>query len=348
MTKQIQAEILVLFLLFLGSIRYLFVKHTKKDSLAVVPYLGLVVSVFNIFAFGVSIAELVVFALSFLVSVWNFRSLLRLLADVFIDRYEIKLIFVNTLNGILCLAVFCGILYFRPANSSPEKMNVKETVQVYSGNFKDGLCLRTDAFSIPSADIWNFEGGEILPTGRIIVLFVPPKTANVETYRIHLQKLARSGYSVYAGDFFTDDGKWFNRIYDMKFLRKFCFIFTKLRNEDRYKEILASNQNVLVGEFNALLNIAAPKDNEMVFILTEDDVSESMKTMRSRNPGKIKGSFDLTYLDSNTTKGFGPVENTNPAVGFLLGVAPERSGYISSHMATEVVDFISRQIIDYE
>ena len=348
MTKQIQAELLVIFLLFLGSIRYLFVKQTRKDSLSVVPFVGLLISFFNVFAFGVSFVDLVIFILSFWVSVWNFRSLLRLLSDVFIDHYEIKLILINTINAILCLAAFCGVMILRPADSSPAKMKVRENIHVYTGNFRDGIKVRDSDFSIPSANVWNFESDEKFPAGRIIVLFVPPKTADVETYRILLQKLAKSGYSVYAGDFWTDDGDWFNRILDMKFLRKFCFFNTKFKNAEEYGKILSSNQNVLVEEFSALLKIADAKDNDMVFLLTEDDVAESMKTTRSRNPGKIHGSFDLAYLDDNPSKGFGPVENTNPEIGVFLGLSPERSGYISSHMATEVMDFISRQIVDYE
>ena len=63
------------------------------------------------------------------------------------------------------------------------------------------------------------------------------------------------------------------------------------------------------------------------------------------NQGKINGTFDLAFLDDHLAKGFGPVENTDPVLAKFLGLEIDRSGYISSHLAMEVTDFISRQIV---
>ena len=48
MTKQIQAELLVLALVLLGSTRFLFISHTKKDSLSVIPLVGMILSLIHI------------------------------------------------------------------------------------------------------------------------------------------------------------------------------------------------------------------------------------------------------------------------------------------------------------
>lgn len=345
MTNQIQAELLVLGLLFLGSARFLFVSHTRKDSLSVVPLVGLIISIFNMVIFGISTREIVIMVFAFWTTVWNFRSILRLLSDVVVDRYDFNLVIISIIDAIACVFLIFAVFRFMPAYSNAEKMGVKEKVTVCHGDFEKGFAEIKEPFKVTTAKIWNFEGSVSNPMGRTIVVFVPPKTANVEIYRIFLQKLAKNGYSVYAGDFYTADGKWFNRFLDMPFARRFAFLITYLKNEERFKEIYRANKTVLVKEYECLLKEAAPKEGDMVFLLSENDAAEAMKTVWEQNESFIKGTYDLTFIEDNPTKGVGPVENTDPVLAWHYGVDPDRSGYISSHLAMDVTDFISRQII---
>lgn len=345
MTKLIQAEILVVIMAFLGSIRFLFISHTRKDSIAVVPAVAFIFSIFNVFIYGLSIKELIILCFSFWTALWNFRSVLRLVSDVVIDRYEIKLVLINSLNAIIAVLIFAGIIYFRPAQSNPGKMKVKESVVSYSGSFRNGISKIEGPFKKISAKIWNYETEEETKGARIIVLFNPPKTASVEVYDIFLQKLARNGYSVYAGDFFTKDAEYFGPVGDNRFIRRFLMEIKKMREPEEYKSMVESNINVSVQEFYMLYKIAEPKENDLVFLLTEDDVSESLKSAVNMIGNKINGTFDIAYLEDNKTKGFGPVENTDPLLAWCLGQNPDRSGYISSHLANDVTDFISSQIV---
>lgn len=345
MTNQIQAELLVLGLILLGSSRFLFVSHTRKDSMAVVPLVGFIISIFNIVIFGVSIREIIIMQFSLWATIWNFRSMLRLLSDVVVDHYELKLVIISVINVIASVSLIFAVFNFLPASVNASKMGVTEKISVLHGNFKNGFSEIKEPFKVTNAKIWNFESSVSNPSGRTIVVFVPPKTANVEIYRIFLQKLAKNGYSVYAGDFYTSDGKWFNRFLDMPFARRFAFLFTYLRDEERFKEIYRANKTVLVKEYECLLKEAAPKEGEMVFLLSENDAAEAMKTVWEQNETLIKGTYDLTFIDNNPSKGLGPIENTDPVLAWHLGLEKDRSGYISSHLAMDVTDFISRQII---
>ncbi|WP_407399280.1 hypothetical protein [Treponema sp.] len=345
MTKQIQAELLILGLILLGSARFLFVSHTRKDSLSVVPLVGFIFSIFNLFVFGFSSMELIILVFALWATIWNFRSILRLMSDVIVDHYDLRLVIISVINAIACgFLIFC-VFSFMPASSDAAKLEVSETVDVCYGSFEKGFSEVKEPFKMTNAKIWHFEGNNVNPAGRIIVIFVPPKTADVGIYRIFLQKLAKNGYSVYAGDFWTNEGKWFNRIGDMPFMRRFSFVLTRLRDEKKFNAIYMANKNVLVQEYSYLLKLSKPAEQDIVFAVTEDDVAEVLKTVRELNIGTVKGTFDLSYLEDNPTKGFGPVENTDPVLAWHLGVEPDRSGYISSHLAVDVTDFISRQII---
>ena len=81
-----------------------------------------------------------------------------------------------------------------------------------------------------------------------------------------------------------------------------------------------------------------------VFLVTEEDTSGWMKSFAQNNP-RIKGTFDLCFVEDYSTKGFGPVENTDPVIALTLNEKMDRSGYISNHLAIEVEDFISSQFI---
>lgn len=346
MTKQIQAELLILAMVFLGSTRFLFINHTKKDSISVVPLVALIFSVFDIFVFGLSVREVLFLFLALWSTIWNFRSILRLASDVLIDRYDVRFVFISCINTLICIFFFWGMLVYNPANANPKKMGVHEEVEKYYGDLRHGLQERKYPFKPMSAQIWNFEGKNSNPNGRTIIIFVPPKTADVEVYRILLQKLARDGYSVYAGDFWPENVTWLNRFFDMKFLRQFIFSVIKLRDDAKYGQILSGNVEELEREYRALLRKSAPRETDCVFVLADDDRAGVLKRI-SEDPA-VKGTFDLSFLDDYPTKGFGPVENTDPVLGKYLGVSPDRSGYMSSHIAMAVSDFISQQMIQPE
>ncbi|MEE1182595.1 MAG: hypothetical protein UHY90_10120 [Treponema sp.] len=345
MTNQIQAELLVLGLILLGSIRFFFVSHTRKDSLSVVLLVGFIISIFNIFVFGLSFREIVVFLFSLWASVWNFRSILRLVSDVIVDHYDVRLVVISIIDAIACVFLILCVFKFMPAQCNAEKMEVTEKVSTFTGDFEKGFSEVKESFKFTTAKIWNFESRVKNTAGRTIIIFVPPETADVEVYRLMLQKLAKNGYSVYAADFCTKEAEWFNKFFDLPFMRRYSLITSFMNNKDEYKKLHIENKNYLVQEYAYLIKYAAPLENEMVFLLTENDVADVMNTVRNLNGTLIKGSFDLAFLEDNPSKGFGPVENSDPVLAWQLGLEPDRSGYISSHLAMDVTDFISSQLV---
>lgn len=346
MSNQIQAELLIVGLIFLCSTRFLFIKRTKKDSLSLVSLVAFIFSIFYLIVFGVSFKGIYILSFSLWATIWNFRAILRLVSDVVVDRYDLKLVIISIINSIICCFMIFFIFNFKTADIQAERIEVEEIVTKYHGKNIDELSEIKLPFKTTNANIWNFESKNQNKAGRTIIIFVPPKTASVEIYRLFLQKLAKNGYSVYTGEFWTKDTKWFNAFFDLKFIRRFAFIVTHLKEENKFENICFKNKRTLIKEYEYLINLSKPTENDSVFLLTEEDKAEVVKTLTKNEKYKIDGSFDLIYFEDNSTKGFGPIENTDPFFACILGVTPDRSGYISSHFAMEITDFISNQIVN--
>ncbi len=173
-----------------------------------------------------------------------------------------------------------------------------------------------------------------------IILFFPPKCANFNTYKNFLYKLAFDNYKVYCAEFNSSDSVWFNKFLDLKFLKTDCFIYEKFFNQQKYENHIKAKSYLLRQEMRAFiktLNLNDLTNEEIVFLVSEDDFTASLSLIKNEFPQKINGTFDLNIDDSVYTTGtWGPIENTNPLLAFFLKVKKENSGFISSHLANEL------------
>lgn len=344
MTNQTLADLLVLALLFIGNARFVFVNHSRKDSLSIAPFAGLFIAVVNIFVFTLSVENFFIFALAFLSAVWNVRSVLRMFSDVILDQYELKLILICSLNALFAALMIFAVIYFRPMNPKKNRLPVKQKTVLYSGSFQEGFSELKKPFTIPSAKLYNFEPETESPAGRKIVLFATPETADSEIYTSFFYKLAYNGFSVYSLDFYKEIDLASKKGTDLKWIRRFLAIKQKIFNPDKYEQIQKKSDSTSE-KFWILLSLCNPTKKDTVFLVTDEDLSGSMQYVSQKSFVKIFGSFDLAYIDDYTTKGFGPVENTEPVLGAVLGVQPDRSGYMSNHLGTVLTDFINTQMI---
>mgnify|MGYP004564676969 FL=1 len=344
MTNQTLADLLVLALLFIGNARFVFVNHSEKDSLSIAPFAGLFIAIVNIFVFTLSVENFFVFALAFLSAVWNFRSVLRMFSDVILDQYELKLILICSLNALFAALMIFAVIYFCPMSPKKNQLPVKQKTVLYSGNFQKGFSKLKEPFTVPSAKLYNFEPETESPAGRKIILFAPPETANSEIYKSFFCKLAYNGFSVYSLDFYSEINLASKKGADLKWIKRFLAIRQKIFDSDKYEQTQKSS-DVISEKFWILLSLCKPTEKDTIFLVTDEDLSGSMQYISQKSFMKIFGSFDLAYIDDYTTKGFGPVENTEPVLGAVLGVQPDRSGYMSNHLGTVLTDFINTQMI---
>ena len=338
MINQTLAQCLVLFMLFITSSRFIFIQNAKTDSLSIVPLIALVVSVLNLFLFNINDLDILLTFLSLFIFICNFRSLLRLLSGLIFDVYSIKFIVISVINIILIITLFFQVISCRPFVPSQEKFKVKETKTLFSGNCHDGFSEIKKPFVLSDATLYK-----IMPTEKpssVAVIFLPPKTTTTRTYIGFMYKLAREGVTVYSADFSTHKFASSNEISDNRFSRRYNFIKKRNTEKSEYERMISKNREYFVDELESTMKMADLDGFSSIFLVSEEDFSKSMKIVAEKNK-KISGYFDLSNVENYTSAGFGPLENSDPFFGKYKGISPDRSGYLSIHLANEVLDFIS-------
>lgn len=157
MTDQTISELLVLFLIGFSCSRIFFHRQVKSDTLSVLPAVALLISLLNIFAWGVSLVELVNVVFSLFVTMWNIRALLRLNAQLVIDHYSPWFVIISILNLVIAVFFTIIIIVYRPVKIDAKKQMVNETVTPYSGSFESGFTPVTKPFQKATARVWKYE-----------------------------------------------------------------------------------------------------------------------------------------------------------------------------------------------
>lgn len=338
MENQFFANLLVITLLFISSIRFIFIKKVKSDCLSIVPLITIIISLLINFTFGLSYINLIVFLISIFIFIWNFRALLRFINNLVIDHYGIWFRFISIINVLICIFGFVLLFNHKPSSSDEKKYNVKETIVKYSGNFEEGFDVLSNPLSKISFMLHKYEPKlKTVPnfSNTKIAIFIPPKVATVETYKSTIYNLVYDGYVVYTGEFYTNDNQFVSKFNNTKFFRKFFFQKKKKSNQHDYEILLKNLYPILKKEYESLIQFAEFEENDFVCLLGEEDVNFVMNEIKKENK-----NIDFVYDFSNCsemykTSGWGPIENTEPLLARILKYNPDSSGYISNHIANK-------------
>lgn len=369
MTNQTISELLLLLFLAISCSRIFFIKNVRSDPLALLPLIAFLLSVCNVFAWGVSIPEAAVCGLSFFVTLWNFRALLRLNGSLIIDHYSVRFIFISMINLGLTVLLAVPLFVFRPVRTDLHKFGVQKTVTAYKGSFSRGFREPEQPFERKTAFVTTYRaketraaatkaaGGAVSPSGadaennpvpqsdataaaagasgrgRGTVLFIPNECAGTAIYEPFCAKLARDGWTVHTADFYSADAPWLGGIRDTQLLRRFLLVLRRLAGDEAYAELAALRTKRLEQAFTALLSLTAPDENDTVFLVCDGGTRDALFSVQ-KNSTVTDGSFDLSDIADYPTKGFGPVEQTDPLLATVLGVHRDSSLYMASHIAT--------------
>lgn len=345
MTDHLFAQFLVIVLLFISNSRFIFIKKIKTDPLAILPFICVFICILNILVFSLSFIELLLLIISVFCALWNVRSLLRMSAGLILDQYGIKFKIISVIN-LLLVTFLAGLLYHhRPCVPKLKNFHAKQTVEYYSGNLKKGFKKIDKPFTFINASLYKIENEEAYKADekRTVVLFIPGAAANVDNYLTLLYKLAMHKITVYAADFYTDDGNWFSPVGNSKSFRKFNMMNYRLHHEKEFNQMIKDNKLYFIQQFEALYKLASPGPEDYVFLLTDNDTTDAMKRileLHSDSNNFICGSYDLAFIDGYKTKDFGPIENSDPLLAAKLRTGFDRSGYWSSHMGSVVINHI--------
>ncbi len=333
MKQQTISELTILFLLLLSSARVYFIHSERKDPLSIAPLVAFICAALNLFAWGLSVQELLVISLAFWIFIWNFRALFRLNQKLIIDHYSPPFILISSVNLVLTIIAALFVFIYRPVYVNIQKAGVtKESIHL-CGNLTDGFSENTDIRNKKTLDFMCFRPQQDSnKEHKGTIVFLPAECASVSIYEPFLIKLARDGYTIYSGDFFSNDTKPENRRAFNRMQRRFTFVQARLSNNEKYKLwCKETKEKLFLSLFETMIKLVP---NSEKLIIVGDDLPKELYISLIWKNERFSRCFDLANINDYTTPGWGPVEQTDPFLASLLGFHRDGALYTANRIAS--------------
>ena len=330
-------ELLVIILLLIANGRILFIKNAKKDSLVILSPLGVLLSIIQIFNWGLDVVTGLTLFLSILVLLSNFHALFRYSERLYIDHYSILMKVWASITIIYAVALIAGTAFFAPIEYSNKELGVKERLLRYEGSFRSGF---EEASFVKGANLFVTEfksDSSQEASTKDIVLLIPDKRADTYYYRPFLQYLAREGLTVISADFFCSDCKWRHSIGDLKICRRFAMLTDWFLNKDKFwmqKEFYTYN---ITQELNELGKLADTLygENTRLFIVTDVMATDAAMDYMDKNPERVIGVYDLQTIPEYKTAGLGIICQSDIFTASLLNQSRDKDGFYTKYIVMQ-------------
>ena len=330
-------ELLIIVILLLANGRILFLKNAKKDSLVILSPLGVLLSIIQIFNWGVDAVTFLTLFLSILVLLSNFHALFRYSERLYIDHYSILMKVWASITIIFALVLMAGTIFFVPVEYSNKELGVQERFLRYEGSFRSGF---EEASIIHSANIFVTEckpvGKEDSKT-KDVVLLIPDKRADTYYYRPYIQYLAREGFTVLSADFFCKDCRWRHSVGDLKICRRTAMLIDWFLNNERFwrqKEFYTYNCLQEINELGKFVGELYGPDTRL-FIVTDVMATDAAMDYQEKNPERVMAVYDLQSIPQYKTAGLGIISQTDILTAMILGQERDKNGDITKQMVME-------------
>lgn len=316
----IYGELLILAMLAICCLRIYFIKEPRLDALALFSPFALLISILQILSWGINLNELIVFALSFIVSFTNYRALFRFLNHLYVDSYSKAFIISSSI--MLCAILFFTVvlLIYIPRPLNPEKNQVKVETTYYSKD-KNGIYAEpTSLFCKKNLKLTIYSPLELNQEKDTVVLFIPDKRAGEDAYQPYLVLLAQNGYKVYYGDFDFSNIQTISK-FTPKFISRVNLIraVNNSPSESQFFNLHLEYQNAYAKEFEVLSQIANKKEPLIKKFIIAGDASSIRCFYDIKNsPRTIKTFYDLSKTAGYTTQGLGFLEYSAPLYAKLF------------------------------
>lgn len=358
------SQMLIVFLLFIVCVRFFFAQNLTIDSCAVLAPVAFFISLANIFLWNLTIPNIFLTALSFIVFATNFRAILRLFSRVFVDRYSVAFSVFSILELILIVFSAVILILNRPVKIEPSNFDSKKTVYRLSGSISHGFeqLLPGDFFysSTGTLKIYepltNFSENTETTTHELpaptqeltqkkqkpIIVFCGSETAETQDYEPYLLFLSKKGFTVLTADFYSHDCLYLPGIFNSRIFRKFMFLNNK--NNFQKSETLAAKLNH-TNSYKALTKLAQKlygKDFPLYFVFDSMDFDSICQI--TENAGvQTAGFFSLNTIQEYKTPKFGFIEQTNIPLAKKYGFSRDSSLFIPRYLANKTAEQIESE-----
>lgn len=333
-------QLLILILLFITNFRVFFIKNVQKDSLVILPFVSLFLSILQIIAWNLNFFNFICFFLAFCVLLTNFHPIFRFFQNLYIDHYSSLMTFWAVLTSLICGFFIVLLVYFVPFNFQSKKNGITTIQTRFFGNFRDGF-EESSPFHFANTFVTEFHN-ENLTENSPIILFIPDKCGDTQNYKPYLELLAKQNFRIFSGDFYSKDSKWFYSLLDSKFFRREFFILQNLFNNHEFtlkRELYTYN---IQNEISAMIKILDKKfgENQKYYLISDSMGKTAINDFYIKNKEKVNKIFCLSDISEYSTKGFGCVKQTNPLLAKILNQSRDYKSETADLLIKKTIEFI--------
>lgn len=348
------AEMLILLLILITTLRIFFTKKARIDSPAVLAPIAFVLSALLFFMGGADIITLPLCALAFVTFFINIRSLLRLSARLYTDHYNLRFIIPALLIALAAAAMTVIVVMFRPVRVLPSEFGATRTRTLLTGDGTTGYRpwdMRTDRPNITGV-LYEYAPADMPDETdpadaepNPVILFVPKCTASVVHYEPYFLLLAQKGFRVVSADFNGAERRVFdNPVLNSRFFRRLYSLYLRAFDEEALQAALAADTTAALQSYAALARLALKKygaDTTLFFAL-ENISTDDAQTLTDQFAENALGTFWLNRIAEYKTPNFGFIEQTDPLTAHFFGVERDSSFFIPRYVAGKTIASIAQ------
>jgi hypothetical protein len=299
--------LIILFVCAALCLRCLFQDAISRDSLSTLSLTNMILCVLCFFAWGVTIAFLLVFFLALIVLLINFRCVLRFTAQLKHGRFSLGFAVMSLVTLPFVIAAAALLVYERPVRL--DTSGITRETAMFTGSFTSGF-VEHGAFQPLNAMVTSFTPRGM--NGAVpLVLFVSPDEASINDYEPFLSLLCKEGYEIKAGEFWAADNRRFDSLLDARPLKKFA-----ARLDTMVYKTQASAASRAAKGYAALIELygkQAAESRRAVYLLADGNYAAAQRTAESF-------SFAVPVaVTPGPLAGFGCIEQTEPLLALILG-----------------------------
>ena len=348
------AEMLILLLVLITTLRIFFTKKARIDSPAVLAPVAFVLSALLFFMWGADIITLPLCALAFVTFFINIRSLLRLSARLYTDHYNLRFIIPALLIAVAAACMAVVIVIFHPVRILPSDFGATRTRTLLTGDGADGyrpwnmLADRPDItgvlYEYAPADMPD-EAAPADAEPNPVILFVPKCTASVVHYEPYFLLLAQKGFRVVSADFNGAERRVFdNPVLNSRFFRRLYSLYLRAFDEAALQAALtADTTNALQGYATlARLVVKTYGADTRIFFALENISTDDAQALTDQFGENALGTFWLNRIAEYKTPNFGFIEQTDPLTAYFFGIERDPSFFIPRYVAGKTITAVAQ------
>lgn len=306
--------------------------------------------------------NLLIFLITFLSFLTNFRSVLRLRSKLIVDHYGNAFLISTIAELILILFSLAFLILHRPVKLIPQDFNAEKTEYLLSGNTTEEIRIKTEFFNgqKTTGNLYVFgpasSGNDKINTEIFsenpILIFAGSISGPVLNYEPYFLFLAQKGFTVLAADFYTHDTRIlgqtltkgpFHKSADSKFLRYFYTQVLRIFNEKKFNEIKSKEISFASVKYNSITKLAGELfgTEKKIFYLVDGIDFDTIYSVIEQNKNAA-AFYSLNRINEYKTSGFGFIEQTDPVFAAHFGLKRDSSLFIPRYAANKTVENIIR------